>query len=60
MKSFFSFLSKWDNKETGWWVVGTGLTGGGEGFELGSETSGGTLESPRGEYGTTLARGKLS
>jgi hypothetical protein len=34
--------------------------GGGGGFELGSETSGGTLESPRGEYGTTLARGKLS
>jgi hypothetical protein len=44
----------------GWWWVGTGLTGGEGGFELGSETSGGTLESPRGEYGTTLARVKLS
>ncbi len=39
----------------------TRLMGGeGGGFELGSENSGGTLEFPPGEYGTTLARGKLS
>jgi hypothetical protein len=42
----------------GGWDKAHGGEGGG--FELGSEISGGTLEFPPGEYGTTLARGKLS